>query len=146
MDAIQWYDRNRYYPTIHIGDRVSVSDDVHISCSNKITIGNDVLIGSHVYVSDHDHGIYQGEDRKHSNPNQKPAERLLTADGYVKIGDRVHIGEYAAIMKNVSIGCGSIVGAHTVVVKDVPEDVIVVGNPARIVKRYNSTTGFWVSE
>lgn len=56
----------------------------------------------------------------------------------VVIGDNVWIGEYAAILKGVTIGRGSIVASHSVVTKNVPEYVIVAGNPARVVKKLDA--------
>lgn len=52
----------------------------------------------------------------------------------VVIEDNVWIGEFAAILKGVTVGKGSIIGSHCVVTQDVPPYSIVVGNPARVVK------------
>ena len=59
------------------------------------------------------------------------------------IEDNVFIGMNSIILPNVRIGRNSIVGAGSVVVKDIPPDAIVVGNPARVIKRYNRETGCW---
>jgi maltose O-acetyltransferase len=55
----------------------------------------------------------------------------------VRIGDDVWIGTGAVILKGVTIGARAIVGAGAVVNRDVPPDVIVAGNPARVVKNLN---------
>ena len=52
----------------------------------------------------------------------------------IVIGDSVWIGEYAAILKGVTIGTGAVVASHAVVTKDVPPYTVVAGNPARVVK------------
>lgn len=55
--------------------------------------------------------------------------------GNVRIGKAVHIGSNSTIRENVKVGDFSLVGAGSVVLEDVPEDSIVVGNPARILRR-----------
>jgi acetyltransferase-like isoleucine patch superfamily enzyme len=58
-----------------------------------------------------------------------------TLCGCVEVGDFAFVGAGAIIMPNVSIGKNSIVGAGAVVTKDVPENVLVYGNPARIIRK-----------
>ncbi len=60
----------------------------------------------------------------------------------VHIGDDVWIGQGAIVLKGVTIGHRSVVGAGAVVTKDVPADVVVAGNPARIVKHLAPATCF----
>lgn len=144
MDAIQHALDGLYYqPKITIGTNVSFGDNAHIGCTNRISIGNNVLFGSHVYISDHDHGIYGGKE-EHSSPLTPPAFRPLTNDAYVEIEDNVFVGEYAAILKNVTIKKGAIIGAHAVVTKDVPEFSIVAGNPARVIRKYDFEKKRWL--
>ena len=59
----------------------------------------------------------------------------LTFHAPIVIEDVVFIGMQSLILKGVRIGCGSVVGAGSVVVMDVPPGVVVAGNPARVVKR-----------
>lgn len=58
----------------------------------------------------------------------------------IVIEDNVWIGEYAAVLKGVTIGTGAIVASHAVVTKDVPPYTIVAGNPARVVKELDHET------
>ena len=58
----------------------------------------------------------------------------LAEHASVVIEDNVWIGEFAAVLKGVTVGRGAIVGSHCVVTKDVPPYSVVVGNPARVVK------------
>lgn len=128
-------------PILKIGNNVQLNDNVHICALNSIEIGNDVLIASHVYISDNNHGRYSDAD-SHSNPSIPPIDRdYHTAP--VKIGDRVWIGESVFVMSGVAIGEGVIIGAHSVVTKNIPANCIVVGNPAKIIKRFNPTTEKW---
>jgi len=144
IDAIKYFNDSVYCPSILIGQSVSLSDDVHISCTNKIQIGNNVLTGSHVYISDHDHGIYVEDSDEQSCPDEPPAERRLTNNGFVIIEDNVHIGEYVCILKNTRIGRGSVIGAQSVVIGDIPEYSIAVGNPAKVIKKYDVESQTWI--
>ena len=59
--------------------------------------------------------------------------------GTVRLGNDVFIGVNSVILRDVTIGDYSIVGAGSVVTKDVPPSVVVAGNPARIIRKLNST-------
>ena len=117
------------------GSDVQINDYVHINAMCKVEIGNNVLIASHVYISDNSHGIYKGSP-KDSRPDVPPIKR----DYYIKpvsIGNNSWICEGVLILPGVKIGIGCILGAHSVVNKNVPDYSIAVGNPAYIIKRYD---------
>jgi lipopolysaccharide O-acetyltransferase len=146
LDAIHTYlDGTTFTPSITIGDGVSFGTDVHIACNHRVVIGDHVLGGSHIYISDHDHGVYAGP-APHSRPDEPPVARVLTSAGSVVIEDRVFIGEYVIILKNVTIGRGAVVAAGAVVTRDVPAASIVAGNPARVISRFDATRGVWLRE
>ncbi len=126
---------------IVFGKNVQVGDYVHIAAIESVIIGNDVLMASKVYISDHDHGAYQGENI--SLPNQRQIDKVIVALP-VKIGNNVWIGENVCILKGVNIGENSIIGASSVVTKSVPENCIVAGNPACIIKQFDFSTSTWV--
>ena len=63
------------------------------------------------------------------NRNKTPEDEV----GEIYIGDNVWIGENAFIQRGVSVGNGSIIAANSVVIKDVPENVVVFGSPARVI-------------
>lgn len=123
------------------GHGVQINDYVHMVAMNKISIGNNVLMASHVFISDNSHGSYKGDIRD-SNPMIPPTEReYYTAP--VTVGNNVWIGEGVCIMPGVSIGEGCVIGAHSIVTKDIPDFCIAVGSPAKIVKKYNFKTNHW---
>lgn len=76
-------------------------------------------------------------------PFEPPVSRAIIENGFVKIESNVWIGDGVVILPNTLIGNGSIVGANTVVIKNIPLNVIVGGNPARILKSYNTHLGKW---
>lgn len=129
LRAFSSFNDQVFYPTIEIGDNVSIETDCHIGCINKIQIGNNVLIASGVYISDHMHGLSDFSDIEIA-----PLQRQLFSKGPIVIYDNVWIGERAVILSGVSIGNNSIIAANAVVTKDVPSYTIVAGVPAKIVK------------
>lgn len=134
------------YPTnnekvLLIGRNVQINDYVHITAREKVEIGNNVLIASKIYISDCLHGSYSG-DENDSDPNLLPVERPLFSKPVV-IKDNVWLGESVSVLPGVTIGKGSIVGANSVVTKSLPDYVIAVGVPARIIKKYNFQEKIW---
>ncbi|CAH1597007.1 Putative lipopolysaccharide biosynthesis O-acetyl transferase WbbJ [Vibrio owensii] len=123
-----------------IGKRCQMNDFVHITATNRVSIGDDVLIASKVYISDTNHGSYNGE--WHSEPTERVVSRALSS-GEVVIGDNVWIGEGVAILSDVTLGNNVIVAANSVVTKSFPDDVIVAGVPAVIIKKYNHEKRKW---
>jgi lipopolysaccharide O-acetyltransferase len=126
---------------IRFGRDVQLNDYVHITGSSSVTIGDNVLIASKVYISDTSHGAYSGS-AEHSNPDIPPKERPLAAKP-VKIEPNVWIGEAVSVLPGITIGHGSIIGANSVVTKDVPANCIAVGNPAKVIKHFDRSSGLW---
>jgi lipopolysaccharide O-acetyltransferase len=129
-------------PCLLIGERVQINDYVHIGAIEHVSIGNDVLIASHVFISDHNHGRYDTADHL-SGPDVPPVERPWVSRPVV-IGNKVWIGEHVCILPGVTIGDGAIIGAGAVVTRDLPANCIAVGNPARVIKLFDSASASWV--
>ena len=127
-------------PKLIIGNNVQINDYVHLACGQSLIIEDDVLIASKVYISDISHGNYSGENQ--SFPEEKAKNRKIFSKT-VKICENVWIGENAIILPGVEIGKNSIIGAESVVTKNVPENCIVAGNPAKIIKKYNFGNKKW---
>lgn len=119
----------KFKPRITIGNDVCIQSDCHISAIDSVMIGNDVLIASFVYISDHQHGL-----RDYSDVGIAPVKRMLSSKGPVKIGDKVWIGEKSVILPGVTVGDCSIIGAGSVVTKDIPSFSIACGNPAKVIR------------
>lgn len=108
---------------IVIGDDVGISG-CSISACESITIGNHVLVGSGAIIVDSDfHPLDPEARRRGGSGRTRP----------VVIEDDVFIGARAIVLKGVTIGRGSIVGAGAVVARSIPAYSIAVGNPARVV-------------
>lgn len=116
--------------SITIGDYVMISPGTRISGCNSIEIGDAVMMAHGVYITDSDwHGIY---DRTSRDTAHKP----------VRIADNVWLGDRSTVLKGVSIGTNSVVAACAVVTRDVPANVVVAGNPAKVVKELDTEQGF----
>jgi maltose O-acetyltransferase len=112
-----------YGYNIHFGDNVYINLNCTILDVNKVIIGNDVLIGPSVeiYTAAHPMGW---EERATRIEYGKP----------VTIGNNVWIGGNTTICPGVKIGDRTVIGAGSVVTKDIPDDVLAVGNPARVIR------------
>ena len=118
-----------FQPSMSMGDNSSFGDGGHITCVNEVKIGTGVRIGRKVFITDNAHGASERAMM------DIPAHlRPIVSKGSVIIEDNVWIGEMSCIMPDVTIGCGSIVAANSVVTKDVPPYCVVAGVPAKIIK------------
>lgn len=105
--------------TLHIGAHSQISESCSIDYSGNLIVGKQCTLSENVMIQTHSHKL---------NPKSNPIPIPL------QIQDRVWIGARATILHNVNIiGENSIVAACSVVTKDVPANVIVAGNPAKII-------------
>lgn len=127
---------------LQIGSRTYIGPGTELHVAKSITIGNDVLISSDCSILDSDMHSEDFELRKNDIYIDLEREGFSAADKNweiarcrpIVIQDKAWIGLRAIILKGVTIGEGAIVGAGSVVSKDVPPWVVVAGNPARVVK------------
>jgi lipopolysaccharide O-acetyltransferase len=145
IEVVDLYSGKSDTPVLRLGKGFHASERLHISAINRIEIGEDCLFGSGVYISDHNHGSYKGEEQSH--PSEPPVARKLVSHGPVVIGSKVWIGDNVTIVGSIRIGDGVVVGANSIVTRDVPDNVIVGGIPAKILKKFNFSSEKWeVSE
>ena len=111
---------------ISIGQRTFINRFVTIVSREKITIGSDVLIGDNVSIYDHDHQI-------NNLPVTYGQQGFVNSE--ITIANNVWIGCHCTILKGVSIGENSIVGAGSVVNKSVPANELWAGIPAKFIKK-----------
>lgn len=126
---------------LQFGSNVEINDYVHIAAGEKVLIGNNVLIASKVFISDLNHGNYKGIDS--DSPLSIPKTRRLSTSPVI-ISDNVWIGESVCIMPGVTIGLGCVIGALSVVTKDIPDYSIAVGSPAKVIKKFNFERKEWM--
>lgn len=125
-----------------IGSEVYIGDDTLISCAEHITIADHVLIAHGVQIFDNDTHPIMPSDRIRDWMlilGKEKGVRTNISTAPVTISERVWVGFNSIIMKGITIGKNSIVAAGSVVIRDVPPNVIVAGNPASIIKHIEQT-------
>jgi acetyltransferase-like isoleucine patch superfamily enzyme len=105
--------------TIRIGDGTYLNRGVEVVAATCVEIGRDCAIGRDVIIMDSDQHALPGE---------------AFAPSPVTIGDRVWVGARTIVLKGVSIGHDSIIGAGSIVTRDIPPSCIAVGQPARVLR------------
>lgn len=120
---------------LEIDENTVIGHFAHIVSSGQLHIGKNVLIADKVFITDCAH-----EYRDVSTPISK---QPVTSRGPVRIGDDTMIGENACIL-GACIGKHCVVGANSVVTRDVSDFSIVGGNPARVLKRYDVEKAEWI--
>lgn len=131
IQATDKFGNNSFKPSIIIGKNCNIGDDSNIQCCNKIQLGNGVLLGRKVMINDTTHGAFEREQL-----NIQPSERPLYSKGEIIIEENVWIGEMVSVLGNVRIGRGAVIGAGSVVTKDVPSFGLAVGSPAKVIKQF----------
>lgn len=127
LTAWEFYGTEKLHPEIRVGNNCHIGEYNHITSTNKIIIGDGLLTGRWVTITDNSHG-----KTDYASLLEPPIERKIYSKGPVIIGNNVWIGDKATILPGVTIGDGAVIGANTVVTKDVPPFCIIVGNPATI--------------
>lgn len=122
---------------ITIGNRVRVARHFQINCAFDVQIGNNVNMGPYVFLGDHNHKY---EDI--SVPIRDQSIDMNKRNAII-IDDDTWIGTKVSIIGNVRIGKHCVIGANSVVSKDIPDYSIAAGIPAKVIKRYNFETKIW---
>ncbi|MFT8323620.1 MAG: acyltransferase [Bacillus sp. (in: firmicutes)] len=121
-------------PELIIENNTNIGHFNHITCVDKVHIGQNVLTADKVYISDNYHD--------YENINIPINDQEVKSKKRVYIGDNTWIGENVSII-SCSIGRNCVIGANSVVTKDIPDYCIAVGSPARVIKKYNFETKKW---
>lgn len=121
---------------IIIGSKSSFGYNNHITSVFEVKIGNEVLTANNVYISDNIHG--------YKDINIPILRQPVIFKESVVIGDGAWIGENVSII-GAKVGRNSVIGANSVVTSDVPDYCVAVGVPARVIKKYDLTSGLWIN-
>lgn len=115
-----------YGYNISVGEKFYANFGCVILDVNKVKIGDNVQLGPgvHIYTA-----LHPTDPEKRKNKTEYSSE--------VVIGDNVWIGGNAVICPGVKIGSDTTIGAGSVVTKSIPDKVLAVGNPCRIIKRFD---------
>jgi acetyltransferase-like isoleucine patch superfamily enzyme len=125
----------RYEPELVIGDGTQLGHDFVVACIGSVTIGREVLTADRVFIGDTYHD--------YRDPTRSVKAQPMVPPDPVVIGDGAFLGINSVVLPGVHVGEGACVGAGAVVTRDVPARTLVVGNPARVVRRWDPEAGEW---
>ncbi len=122
---------------IILGDNIRVAHYFQINCAKYVEIKSNVNIAPYVFICDHNHQ-YEDVSKpiKGQGIDMKPNAHII-------IDEDTWIGTKVTILGTVHVGKHCVIGANSVVTKDIPDYSIVAGIPAKIIKRYNFSTKQW---
>ena len=109
-----------------IGNNVYIGRDCQINAWSRIIIEDNVMIADRVLITDADH--------TYSDTHVPIKNQPIYSKGEILISEGCWIGVNSVIMPNVRIGKNAVVGANSVVTRDVPDFTVVAGAPAKIIK------------
>lgn len=120
------------FVTLNAGSEIVIGNStgasgVTIVASASVKIGNNVLIGANCTIIDNDF--------HHANPHKRSMNDILAKP--VIIEDNVFLGFNCFILKGVTIGENSVIGANSVVMNSIPANSMAIGNPCKVIIRRN---------
>ena len=125
---------------LSIGADTRIGDFVHISALESVIIGENCGIGPKCVITDVNHGDFSEEV---AFDITIPYKQWPLHGKPVRIGNNVWLGGMVCVLPGVSIGDGCVVGALSIVTKSIPPYSMAVGNPAKIIKRYDPIRKGW---
>ena len=134
MEAQTGWFGQAFTPDLVIEDNVSIEQHGTISCANKVVIGRNTVISYDVTITDNDHTY------------EKIGVSVMLQPLIVNkviIGENCFIGAGAKILAGTVLGKQCIVGSNSVVRGEFPDYCVIVGSPARVIKRYNAQNECW---
>jgi acetyltransferase-like isoleucine patch superfamily enzyme len=134
IEGVETYENINYTPEIVLDDNCSIQQNVHITCAERIYIGKDTAIAANVTITDIHHPY---------DDINLPIEKQKLSVSPVHIGNECKIYNNVVILPGTQIGKHCTVGANSVVSGVIPDYCVVVGLPAKIIKRFNFDTGKW---
>jgi carbonic anhydrase/acetyltransferase-like protein (isoleucine patch superfamily) len=117
-------------PKIRIGTGTYINRHSILDAAERLEIGRECAIGPGCYLTDHDHKFSQN-----ASPLSLPLVSLPT-----RIEDRVWLGANVVVLKGVTIGEGTVVGAGSVVTKSLPPHCVAVGVPAQVIRVFDGSS------
>jgi acetyltransferase-like isoleucine patch superfamily enzyme len=121
---------------VSIGARSVLGQECTISAYQHVSIGRECIVADRVMLIDFDHGVVEVE---------RPIREQGIYKRDVRVGHNVWIGYGACLLRGVTVGNNCVIGTYSVVNKDVPDDAVVAGIPARVLRMRDAPKTFrWV--
>lgn len=128
VEMIDFWEGSQYSPRLVIGNHVNIGQNLHLTCAEKIVIEDNVVCSARVTIIDNSHET--------NNRHQSVLKQGIKTKP-VRVCEGAFIGANVVILPGVTIGKHSIIGAGSIVTKDVPDYCTAVGAPARVIKAGN---------
>jgi acetyltransferase-like isoleucine patch superfamily enzyme len=135
IEGVNLYEGIKYNPEIILDDNCSIQQNVHITCADRIYIGKETAIAANVSITDIHHPY---EDIN------LPIEKQILNVFPVSIGSECKIYNNVVVLPGTKIGKHCTVGANSIVSGLIPDYCVVVGAPAKIIKRYDFDKKAWL--
>lgn len=134
IEAFNIYNKKKFSPRIIIGSDVCINQNFHCTCASSVYIGNGTSITANCGVFDIIHPYFDIEiNPRNADIDVNP----------VSIGENCLIGMNSVLLPGTKLGKHCVVGANSTLSKEYPSYTVVVGSPAKIVKRYCFETNTW---
>ncbi|MEO6847696.1 MAG: acyltransferase [Chthoniobacterales bacterium] len=125
------------------GYAIEIGDFSFIARRNFLTAGSHIRIGAYCLTGPDCH--FLGADHAFDDPMIPYAIAPVRTTASIEIGANCWFGARVTVLKGVTIGYGSVIGANALVTNDIPPFSIVVGSPAKVVKRYSFDQKRWIA-
>ena len=134
IEGVESWNGKSFCPVIIFSEGSSAQQNLHLTCANKVIIGKNTAIAANVTITDIHHPY---------TDVSIPIEHQMIEVKEVVIDDDCKIYNNAVILPGVHIGKHVTIGANSVVTRDVPNYSVVIGAPAKIIKRYDFKNKIW---
>ncbi len=135
IQGVENYLGVRFNPSIIIKDGVSIQQNIHLTCANLIIIGKNTAVAANVTITDIHHPY---------DDISLPIEQQKLVVNEVVIGEDCKIYNNVVILPGVHIGKHVTIGANSVVTHNIPDFCVAVGNPAKVMKKYDFEQKKWI--
>lgn len=134
LEAVSKYGECFYSPSIVFGEGVAINQNFHCTCANSIIIGDGTSVTANCGIFD----IVHPYENITINPR---IARILSKP--IVIGKDCMIGMNSVILPGTHLGNHCVVGANSTVSGEYPDNCVIAGSPAKVLKRYNQNTKQW---
>jgi len=134
IEVVTKYNKKKYNPNLVIEDNVSIQQNCHITCGEELIIGKGTSILENVGIFDIIH--------PYTNIDIPPYKQDIMTKK-ISIGENCLIGMNSVILPGSKLGNHNVVGAGSVVNGEFPDYCVLVGSPAKMIKKYNKYTRKW---
>ena len=135
IEGVYKYNKVFFSPKIELHDGCSIEQNLHLTCAQNVIIGKNTSIAANVTITDINHP-YENVLIPIEQQDIKVASVMIKSD--------CKVYNNSIILPGVTIGCHCVIGANSVVTKDIPDYCVAVGAPARVVKKYDFEKKEWI--